>query len=411
MFDGHLDRVEAGWVLGWAWRSDRPHERQDVEVYLDVTKVATGRAERYRADLQRAGKGDGCCAFEIPLPTALRNGAQLRVVFAGTRIELPGSPIAISGAAAADEYDIIPPPDGARYRSRFGGLWPDLSSALEIVAEKESRQIVSAEEAAPLRRWIAYGFVVLPSAVDPVIIDLLDAEVEVIWDGVSRHRCFVEYWEGDVATVQPAGPKFKDVPVKLLDLYAHLENARKIVFAPAIRRFLTLVFEQPSVAFQSLYFRWGSRQDIHQDTAFVKVSSPMRLVASWVALEDIQPDSGELEYYVGSHTLEDYLFDGRHKWMPFRSTEYQQYVASLHARSQAGGFERQRFRPRKGDVLIWSADLAHGGSRDISRAVTRKSLVPHSCPADCQPVYSGDGVAPTRHPFDEAAFYTVPRRD
>jgi ectoine hydroxylase-related dioxygenase (phytanoyl-CoA dioxygenase family) len=38
----------------------------------------------------------------------------------------------------------------------------------------------------------------------------------------------------------------------------------------------------------------------------------MRLVASWVALEDIQPDSGELEYYIGSHTLDDYLFDGRH---------------------------------------------------------------------------------------------------
>jgi hypothetical protein len=63
----------------------------------------------------------------------------------------------------------------------------------------------------------------------------------------------------------------------------------------------------------------------------------MRLMASWVALEDIQPDSGELEYYVGSHTLEDYLFDGHHKWMPFRSTECQQFVASLHARSQASG--------------------------------------------------------------------------
>jgi hypothetical protein len=59
-------------------------------------------------------------------------------------------------------------------------LWPDLSSALGIVAEKESRQIVSAEEAAQLRRWIADGYVVLPSAVDPAIIDQLDAEVEVI---------------------------------------------------------------------------------------------------------------------------------------------------------------------------------------------------------------------------------------
>jgi ectoine hydroxylase-related dioxygenase (phytanoyl-CoA dioxygenase family) len=53
--------------------------------------------------------------------------------------------------------------------------------------------------------------------------------------------------------------------------------------------------ERPALAFQSLYFRWGSRQDIHQDTVFVKVSSPMEMVASWVALEDIQTDSGELD--------------------------------------------------------------------------------------------------------------------
>jgi hypothetical protein len=97
--------------------------------------------------------------------------------------------------------------------------------------------------------------------------------------------------------------------------------------------------------------------------------------------------------------------------MPFRSPEYNRYVDSLHTRSQARGLERQRFRPKKGDVLIWSADLAHGGSRYVSKGVTRKSLVTHYCPAACEPVYSGDGVAPPRHAFGNAAFYTVPRRD
>jgi hypothetical protein len=102
----------------------------------------------------------------------------------------------------------------------------------------------------------------------------------------------VEYWEGDVATVQPAGPKFKNVPVKLLDLYAHLENARQIVFAPAIRRFLTLVFEQPSVAFQTTS---GGDRAGHPSGHGIRECR--RRCVSWraVALEDIQPDSGELE--------------------------------------------------------------------------------------------------------------------
>jgi hypothetical protein len=92
-----------------------------------------------------------------------------------------------------------------------------------------------------------------------------------------------------------------------------------------------------------------------------------------VPLEDIQPDSGELEYYVGSHTLEDYQFDGKDKWMPFRSTEYDRYVASLHERSQARGLERHEFRPRKGDALIWSADLARWQQGRLERRDTQES--------------------------------------
>lgn len=70
------------------------------------------------------------------------------------------------------------------------------------------------------------------------------------------------------------------------------------------------MFERPAVGFQSLYFRWGSQQAVHQDTAFVKVSSPMEFAASWIALEDIKSGSGELEYYIGSHRLDDYCFTG-----------------------------------------------------------------------------------------------------
>lgn len=44
------------------------------------------------------------------------------------------------------------------------------------------------------------------------------------------------------------------------------------------------------------------------------------------------------------------------------------------------GLEQKTFRPRKGDVLIWSADLVHGGSPVTDPSLTRKSLVGHYCP-------------------------------
>jgi hypothetical protein len=49
-----------------------------------------------------------------------------------------------------------------------------------------------------------------------------------------------------------------------------------------IRRFLGLLFERPPLAFQSLLFRWGSEQEMHQDAAYVVLRSPMELVGCWI---------------------------------------------------------------------------------------------------------------------------------
>ena len=51
------------------------------------------------------------------------------------------------------------------------------------------------------------------------------------------------------------------------------------------------------------------------------------------------------------------------------------------------GLEEKTFLPSKGDVLIWSADLAHGGSRVSDTSLTRKSVVGHYCPNRVEPFY------------------------
>ena len=51
------------------------------------------------------------------------------------------------------------------------------------------------------------------------------------------------------------------------------------------------------------------------------------------------------------------------------------------------GLEERTFLPKKGDVLIWSADLAHGGSPATDPSLTRKSLVGHYCPDRVDPFY------------------------
>jgi hypothetical protein len=83
------------------------------------------------------------------------------------------------------------------------------------------------------------------------------------------------------------------------------------------------------------------------DTAFVKVSSPMEFAANWIALEDAKEGSGELEYYIGSHRLDDYLFQGKFKAMPFKSNEQEPFLASLHEKSKAKGLRRERFSQKR----------------------------------------------------------------
>jgi phytanoyl-CoA dioxygenase PhyH len=414
-FDGHVDRIENGWVFGWAWNDEIPESPIEIDILVNGRRESTVIANLYRPDLEDAGKGNGRHAFEAAFQARAQAGEQLAlsVRFSGTDQDVPGSPQMVSPRPQADtesgRAQGVNQLMGPTFRSRFGGLWTDLSNAPGVIDGKASLGWISAEEAGLLKRWVEDGFVILPRAVPHDLIDALDADVERIWTGTSSDRCFVEYYdEGSV--LHPAGPQYKDKRAKLLDLHGHLESAREVIFSAAIQRFVSLLFERPLLAFQCLYFRWGSRQAIHQDTAFVKVSSPLEFVASWIALEDIQPHSGELEYYKGSHTLPEYLFEGRHKWMPTKSPEHGRYHAALHDRSAELGLERQTFVPRKGDALIWSADLAHGGSQHVVEGLTRKSIVTHYCPIDCDPVYADGRQQPQRIRHGDHAFYAINKR-
>ncbi len=106
------------------------------------------------------------------------------------------------------------------------------------------------------------------------------------------------------------------------------------------------------------------------------------LAAAWVAFEDIHPESGPLVYYPGSHRW-PYLFshDVEISENEFQREGYQSYQAKYEPRIrdliQEHGSEPRYFEARKGDVLIWHANLVHGGSarRDLQRS--RRAVVVH----------------------------------
>jgi hypothetical protein len=64
-----------------------------------------------------------------------------------------------------------------------------------------------------------------------------------------------------------------------------------------------------------------------------------------------------------------------------------------------------RFAPRRGDVLIWSADLVHGGSSEMDPDSTRRSLVTHYCPVDREPEYFAFWKHSGRRRHDSGGYY------
>ena len=65
-------------------------------------------------------------------------------------------------------------------------------------------------------------------------------------------------------------------------------------------------------------------------------------------------------------------------------------VRHVRVESERLGCPLERFRPGKGDALIWHADLVHGGAKRERRELTRQSLVSHFCPLDVDPVWLGE---------------------
>ena len=274
-----------------------------------------------------------------------------------------------------------------RFRSEFGGLWTDRSDAPSLL--KTLGASFGDEITMHLENWIEHGFVIIEGAVPQNVCHELGEEIRRIFELGSDIHIAQSPTEGGVGrgNVKPG-----TVPdqMRVVDMYAHSKLARDVLLAPRISRFLEAIFQERPLLFQGLTFEKGSQQGLHQDTAYVVVDRPMELAAAWVALEDIKEGSGELMYLDGSHRMPEWKFGGSSKHFdPSRhsSVEHDDWAMHLIRRGEELGMTKKLFRPKCGDVLIWSADLVHGGSPQEDMALTRRSIVGHYCPFSANPHY------------------------
>ncbi len=69
--DGRIDRVANHIIYGWVWDRAEPEKRQNFELLCNDLSAGIYRADVHRGDLEAKAMGDGCHAYEVPLPMAL----------------------------------------------------------------------------------------------------------------------------------------------------------------------------------------------------------------------------------------------------------------------------------------------------------------------------------------------------
>ena len=155
------------------------------------------------------------------------------------------------------------------------------------------------------------------------------------------------------------------------------------------------LYGRPAFPFQTLNFHTGTQQAAHTDAVHFS-SIPERFMCGvWLAMEDIGPDAGPLMYIPGSHRwpLLNNVLIGRRGWESELRSAQAPYQKVWDAMIAEAGVQPQVFEARKGQALIWCANLLHGGSVQTNRRLTRWTQVTHYYFEECiyyTPAYSDE---------------------
>jgi GT2 family glycosyltransferase len=192
------------------------------------------------------------------------------------------------------------------------------------------------------------------------------------------------------------------------DAWHQSEAVRELALLPEIAAMLQACWGRKPFAFQTLNFPVGTQQHLHSDAVHFQSEPPGFMCGVWVALEDIHPDAGPLEYVPGSQRL-PYLqaADVGVQQQPGMTPDQTIFHNYWQAVLASDGFKRETFTPRLGQALIWSANLIHGGSAVENLQRSRWSQVTHYFFEGCRhytPMLSDwpEGPVAWRNPFDIA---------
>lgn len=202
------------------------------------------------------------------------------------------------------------------------------------------------------------------------VIDFPDADLDQKIDRIERRLADMFDWR-DTASCP--------LSARAQDAWKFDEDVRKIAVNKEIVDLLSAVYGRAAFPFQTLNFPVGTQQPGHSDHIHFS-SIPERFMCGvWVAFEDVDEDNGPLFYYPGSHKWPCYQNEhigvsAKRDLFADAVTRFTRLYSELPEKL---GLQREVFLAKKGQALIWTSNLVHGGSKQQNLQRSRWSQVTH----------------------------------
>ena len=238
--------------------------------------------------------------------------------------------------------------------------WLDVKSSKTALPSSPAFQQMTKSIQEGIIDWSEKGYAIIPNFFSEGEVDTILAET-------------VKLVDSDKANFQRNSNK-------IMFAYRQSEKIKKIINSSKLDDILSLLLGKEVKLFQSINFFTGSQQASHSDSVHMTTFPLGYLIAVWIALEDIKEGSGVLHYYPGSHQLPYILTpDYEHGSNRFflGANAYQRYEKKIQEVILNNTYKKENFLAKKGDILIWHANLLHGGDPITQPNRTRKSMVLH----------------------------------
>ncbi len=184
---------------------------------------------------------------------------------------------------------------------------------------------------------------------------------------------------------------------RIQDAWQTDPDVKAIAANEAVIALLSKLYGRQAFPFQTLNFPVGTQQEAHSDMVHFSSLPEKFMCGVWLAMEDIHPDAGPLFYYPGSHrwpVMSNALI-GRRGYETNLNSAQDPYAEAWRALRAAEGAQPSTFLARKGQALIWCANLLHGGSAQNDSRLTRWSQVTHYYFENCiyyTPAFSDEAL-------------------